>query len=359
MALAHIMALAAPNLPDLPVDIPVDIPVDVQEKETKITENEEWEDKEMYVPYTPLTFTEILKTKNVSHIKWIIIRNIMDRLILLDDAIIFGGAVRDMILHNHAAKKFYLLSGEYNDPTVHPELNDRFLIPNDIDFFIRKNDFDRFKRYIWKKNFHYKEETVVDLSYVNLEMDYGYFTLIRAEILYYDELNHSTYTIKLDVIICKTEGKDIIIPKMDTDFNVNKLKYSKSGIESMDSQWTYEEIEHHILTKQAFCDTTISNKRHLKMMEKGWKITMNYCTFVFKLRTNKEEENCVICLKTLEIGELEITTKLCKCKYSYCEECLPYSLKSDQCLLCKKEMCNYRKQCDISVYNKFKILDKD
>ena len=95
------------------------------------------------------------------------------------------------------------------------------------------------------------------------------------------------------------------------------------------------------------------------MMEKGWKITMNYCTFVFKLRTNTEEENCVICLKTLQIGELEITNKQCKCKYSYCEECLPFSLKSDYCLMCKKEMCYYRKKCDIAAYNNYKILDKD
>uniref|UniRef100_A0A6C0DAU4 Poly A polymerase head domain-containing protein n=1 Tax=viral metagenome TaxID=1070528 RepID=A0A6C0DAU4_9ZZZZ len=348
------MDLVIPAVPD------VDSAPDVLNMENKETENDEEWDKDMVLQPKPLTFTELLKTKNVSHIKWLLIRSIMDRLINLDNAIIFGGAVRDMILHNHAAKKFYLLSTEYNDPTVHPELNDRFLVPNDIDFFIRKGDFDRFKRYLWKKGFHYKEETIVDLSYVNLDIDYGYYMLYRAEILYYDQLNNSVYTIKLDAIVCDISyNTDINIPIMGTDFNVNKLKYVKDGIYSIDSRWTYEEIENHILTKQAYCNSTISDKRYVKMMEKGWKITMNYCTFVFKLRTNKEEENCVICLKTLEVGELEITNKQCNCKYSYCEECLPFSLKSDHCLMCKKDMCNCRKKCDIEAYNKYKFLDKD
>ena len=93
------------------------------------------------------------------------------------------------------------------------------------------------------------------------------------------------------------------------------------------------------------------------MKAKGWKVTMNYSTFVFKLRTNEEEETCVICLDTLKVGELEVLPKDCKCKYSYCKSCLPYTLKSTQCLMCKKNMCSHKKECDIKMYEKYKTLN--
>jgi hypothetical protein len=274
------------------------------------------------------------------------------------DAIVFGGAVRDLLLHDHIASKFYDLStpDKYDDDTVHPELGDRFLVPTDIDFFIRKSQYDKFKTYIYQRGFYYAEQKKLDLIYVNPQLAEGQYILIKAEIIFFDKKNKKFYSIRLDVILCLSDR--IIIPEMDTDFSVNKLLMTNKGIVASNCQWSYKEILEHIHNKEAYCNSTISDRRYEKLQKKGWKLITNYSTFVFKLRTNEEEETCVICLDTLKVGELEVSPRECKCKYSYCKDCLKYSLKSAQCLMCKKNMCENKKKCDIIMYEKYQLLDK-
>ena len=305
----------------------------------------------------PYYFSDILDKGTESHITWLLIRNIMRYSVDRFDAVIFGGAVRDLLLHSHASREFYKLStlDKYDDPTIHPELSDRFLLPTDIDMFISYNEHNAFKTYLYKRGYYYKEDKKIDLSYVNPKLHHGDYRLIKAEIIYFDKKNKKSYPILLDIIIC--QGK-IVIPQMDTDFSVNKLIMTRKGIVPMLCDWNYAQIEKHIHNKEAFCNSTISERRYEKLNRKGWKITMNYSTFVFKLRINEEQETCVICLDTLKVGELEVTPLDCKCKYSYCRDCIKYSLKSSQCLLCKKVMCLVKKTCDIKMYEKYQILDK-
>jgi hypothetical protein len=270
------------------------------------------------------------------------------------DAVIFGGAVRDLVLHDHNASKFYDLStrDKYDDATVHPELSDRFLVPTDIDFFMRRAHYDKFKSYIYRRGFYYAEEKKMDMSYINEQMAPGQYTLIKSEIIFVDKKNTKTYSIKLDTILCD----QVIIPPMDSDFSVNKLLMTRNGIVASNCEWTYKQILEHIRAKEAYCNSTISDRRYEKLQKKGWKLITNYSIFVFKLRTNEEEESCVICLDTLKVGELEITPRECKCKYSYCKGCLKYSLKSSQCLMCKQNMCKNKKECDILMYEKYQVL---
>ena len=305
----------------------------------------------------PYYFSDILDKGTESHITWLLIRNIMRYSVDRFDAVIFGGAVRDLLLHSHASREFYKLStlDKYDDPTIHPELSDRFLLPTDIDMFISYNEHNAFKTYLYKRGYYYKEDKKIDLSYVNPKLHHGDYRLIKAEIIYFDKKNKKSYPILLDIIIC--QGK-IVIPQMDTDFSVNKLIMTRKGIVPMLCDWNYAQIEKHIHNKEAFCNSTISERRYEKLNRKGWKITMNYSIFVFKLRINEEQETCVICLDPLKVGELEVTPRDCKCKYSYCRDCIKYSLKSSQCLLCKKVMCLVKKTCDIKMYEKYQILDK-
>ena len=305
----------------------------------------------------PYYFSDILDKGTESHITWLLIRNIMRYSVDRFDAIIFGGAVRDFLLHSHASREFYKLStlDKYDDPTIHPELSDRFLLPTDIDMFISYNEHNAFKSYLYRRGYYYKEDKKLDLSYVNSKLHHGDYRLIKAEIIYFDKKNKKSYPILLDIIIC--QGK-IVIPQMDTDFSVNKLIMTRKGIVPMLCDWNYAQIEKHIHNKEAFCNSTISERRYEKLNRKGWKITMNYSTFVFKLRINEEQETCIICLDPLKVGELEVTPRDCKCKYSYCRDCIKYSLKSSQCLLCKKDMCLVKKTCDIKMYEKYQILDK-
>ena len=313
-------------------------------------------DEDVFVPLS--CFEHILDHGTESHITWILIKHLMYHSVNWFDAIIFGGAVRDSILHCYASREFYKLStrDKYDDPKIHPELSDRFLLPTDIDMFITYQQHYNFKLYLYKRGYYYKETKKIDLSYINRNLCHSDYELVKAEIIYFDKKNKKSYLILLDMILCNQD--EIAIPQMDTDFSVNKLIMTRKGIIPMICEWNYDQIEKQIYNKEAFCNSTISERRYEKLNRKGWKITMNYSTFIFKLRVNEEEESCVICLDILKVGRLEVLPKLCKCKYSYCRDCIKFSLKTTQCLMCKMNMCTNKKQCDILMYEKYQILDK-
>jgi hypothetical protein len=192
----------------------------------------------------------------------------------------------------------------------------------------------------------------MDLSYINDMLAYGDYQLNKTEIIYLDKTNGKTYSIMLDLIICDT----LDIPQMDPDFSVNKLLMTGRGFEVYQSKFSCEEIIEQIERKETLCNSTISEKRYIKMAKKGWNIKMSYSTFTFKLRINDEDEHCIICLEQLKVGELEVSPKECNCKYSYCKECLDYTLKTTDCLMCKKKTCVFEKEWDIDMYNKYKLL---
>jgi hypothetical protein len=68
--------------------------------------------------------------------------------ILIDhDAVIFGGFVRDMILHDSHATQFYeknpnATQQEYADDSVHPQTSGRLVIPRDIDCCISQQQLE-------------------------------------------------------------------------------------------------------------------------------------------------------------------------------------------------------------------------
>lgn len=75
------------------------------------------------------------------------IKQAIANIILEIGGVIFGGFVRDTLLHDHCAKKYYDKVKDdgfsasvqnicYNDETVYPETKDRRLIPNDIDCYL-------------------------------------------------------------------------------------------------------------------------------------------------------------------------------------------------------------------------------
>ena len=335
-------------------------PLENQVSENQVSEN--LQDSNQYGCESK-TFEIILESGSDNHIKWLLVTCLMRNLVTRYDAIIFGGAVRDSIRHSYASRKFYsvlkkqeskTMQESYDDPTLYPEYSDRFLLPTDIDFFMPESYYRPFKKYIYKRGFYYKEVKKMDLSYINSKCLLGQYRLVKAEIIYYNQKTNKSYPILLDMILCDK----VVIPQMDDDFSVNKLLMTNKGIfVTPTCDFNYGQIREQIDNKVALCNSTISEKRYEKMNRKGWKITMNYSTFVFKLRTNTEEETCIICLEKLKIGELEVLPRHCKCMYSYCRDCIKYSLKSDGCLMCKKEMCMRKKMCDIEMYEKHQILN--
>lgn len=334
--------------------------VTLSESEIKASENEDLID---YWQSTPFEF--LLESGSDNHIKWLLVTTLMRNIVSRFNAVIFGGAVRDSIRHSYASRKFYSelkkptpltksIQEYYDDPTLYPEYSDRFLLPTDIDFFMAEKYHMSFKKYMYKKGFYYKEVKSFDLSYINSNCLSGQYRVLKAEIIYFHKKTNKSYPIMLDMILCDK----VVVPEMDHDFSVNKLLMTTKGIVVTPTcEFNYGQIRDQIENKVALCNSTISEKRYEKMNRKGWKITMNYSTFVFKLRTNTEEETCIICLDKLKVGELEVLPRECKCRYSYCRDCIKYSLKSGGCLMCKKEMCMRKKLCDIEMYEKYQIVE--
>ena len=54
----------------------------------------------------PSYFPEILDKGTESHIMWLLIKNLMHYSVHRLGAVIFGGAVRDSILHGYASREF-------------------------------------------------------------------------------------------------------------------------------------------------------------------------------------------------------------------------------------------------------------
>ena len=329
-----------------------------------ISESENQSNHQDYEYYQPKSFELLLESGSDNHIKWLLVTTLMRNIVYRFNAVIFGGAVRDSMRHSYASRKFYTelkpnplskpIQEYYDDPMLYPEYSDRFLLPTDIDFFMAETYHMSFKKYMYKKGYYYKEVKSFDLSYINSNCLLGQYRVLKAEIIYFHKKTNKSYSIMLDMILCDK----VVIPRMDDDFSVNKLLMTNKGIVVTPTcEFNYGQIRDQIDNKVALCNSTISEKRYEKMNRKGWKITMNYSTFVFKLRTNTEEETCIICLDKLKVGELEVLPRVCKCTYSYCKDCIKYSLKSAGCLMCKKEMCTLKKLCDIQMYEKHKILE--
>jgi len=158
------------------------------------------------------SFLDILEKGNKTHITWLLTSCLMRNIVKRFDAVIFGGAVRDLFLHSYTSRKFYKLyrpdyesydpdkdsvdykeiSEKYNDPTIHPELSDRFLLPTDIDFFMKNTNYYSFKKYLYKRGYYFKEFKNMDLSYVNHNLTHGAYKLMKAEVIYFDKkmINH-------------------------------------------------------------------------------------------------------------------------------------------------------------------------
>jgi hypothetical protein len=94
---------------------------------------------------------------------------------------VFGGAVRDMILHNKSASRFYEAHADkpsqelYADKEYYPEFADRLVIPVDIDATIDCDNLDKFISNLVNKNYSIKRIFSRDAkSYLpSLEVDEG------------------------------------------------------------------------------------------------------------------------------------------------------------------------------------------
>lgn len=256
------------------------------------------------------------------------------------NTIIFGGALRDSLLHDFHAKEFYLKNKvtklKYEDPLNYPETSERLLIPSDIDFVIKECDFIKLKEAIESKWF-IRRKKYMDMSYIT-PVEKGEYVLNTYEVLF------NGHIIKLDVIISYGD-KPLIMPFMENDCDVNQLLYTRKR--SYYLRNTSDKIELfnvicNIKNKNAVCGSNIKQYRLLKMMEKGWDIKVIYKIYKF-IPFTVSDEKCIICHSdfnkdTTQKHRYMVRFIKCNCNYVVCLKCIKKNWKTmNKCLMCRYE----------------------
>ena len=276
--------------------------------------------------------------------KYLLTKKLIAQIITYEGSV-FGGAVRDIVLHDHHATKFYETYDptSYQDPTIGPEYSERFLVPKDIDFIIKVDKVKGFMERLYQLGCFINIKKTRDMSYF-MEIEPFQYELRKMTVLLNGHIIH------LDMIVCFDEFS---FPPMH-DFDVNQLVQNYNGI-SKKSELNLDYLLNQVKNKVATCSSSIHPYRIEKMREKGWTILIQYHTFVFQNRINPQKEHCIICMDDLEMGALEAKETGCDCNYSYCKKCLDHSLQLN-CLLCKKDVNKDYRFIDVNVFKKYGIL---
>lgn len=274
----------------------------------------------------------------------------IEKILREHDAYIFGGYVRDKIIHDYHAEQFYINDYDidrYNDNTYYPEHKERCLIPKDIDSFMTTPNMHKFIKTLKVKNYSIK---VILEQPANL-----YFNTNKLSKLMYSKLlifpkvhdflkeliNTLVYTIEVDIIHINDTNIDLYTRLLDNyDFECNSLiitplnefrlpfnigKYLNPNEKITKITKICEDIIKH---RAIMCMSNIKNIPRFridKMLSKGWIVNI----IELKLENvSVADDNCIIC-----IGEL--TTNSCmikdqKCTGGYHPHCFLRMVKHEE-----------------------------
>lgn len=216
---------------------------------------------------------------NFKRLSWKLKKHVA-KLILNTGGIIFGGYVRDAIIHDHYSDKYYTKCSEdmvssvdiisrYNDETFYPEYKERMLIPEDIDcFFKTTQTLNSFEQLLFREKFCltkvFTRKDAMDyiprlnvpansLSHIRYKITHlnsnksalirkllqqSFCTTIHSEI--FEEINYFISSlcektkqipeVYIDVLLQTNNTYDFHPPFGGLDFECNGLVLSNSGI---------------------------------------------------------------------------------------------------------------------------------
>lgn len=274
---------------------------------------------------------------------------------------IFGGYVRDFILHDHASKQFYKKGTResYSDPSTSPETIDRLLIPRDVDVHFTK--FCQYRKFkyklhllglkssIVKKDFHYSSHS---FRHIKLNV-HGSITEqdIRRHLSGFSNVLLSRFScepftlpfmISVDVVI----SSDASPPFNNLDFECNGLIMNKNGIELCEDLAKgripegkfriFTSIVDDIKNKVARSYSEIDGLRWDKMIERsGWTVQSDH---IEKVPCTCTDE-CIVCHEPIE----EYVYKFRCCSARYHSECIGQliankCLEKSSCIHCRQHL---------------------
>ena len=311
---------------------------------------------------------------NTHIVEWKAKRDIINAVIEAGGKV-FGGAVRDWLIHDHYAKCFYEyietkyqkpdneINRLYMDPEFMPETNKRLTLPNDIDATINYADLGKLYRNMNEQNFTWRRVFNRDaIEYLpNLEVAAGDVRHMRYEITmiplnlktaimkgfpnmliglmdeaiqaFKETFERITGLIKpiiLDLMVV-TIPSELSLPFGPLDFECNGLVASTEGIRLVDRAWDhsnpmnydtkYRAITNDILNKCARISSISNiaksengnlNYRMSKMLSKGW--TIEGFSNITRIPEAKATDGiCVICHGDISDGHYKM--KCCNLRY--------------------------------------------
>lgn len=163
-------------------------------------------------------------------IRWKLMKAIVS-LIQEQEGIVFGGFVRDSIIHDFYATEFYSTpqvdTTRYSDPTYLPESFDRTSLPSDIDCYMLTTKLDMFKEKLKDKRLYISDAFTRDariyipvvsennnLLHTTLKISFAIHKIL------FDFVKPKAFEIKIDII----HGTEAIEPPIGTiDFECNSV----------------------------------------------------------------------------------------------------------------------------------------
>lgn len=288
--------------------------------------------------------------------------------ILEHDGMIFGGFVRDTIIHNHYATLFFDNEEHdtdlYTDPTHIPETADRTLIPNDIDFFATEEQLNKLLDYFNNNGFEANIAFSRDpkLYFVNMQVNDD--ATLRHRRIYVrpnikpvrNALRNMPFNMNvvhraLSNVVLPSLKLDVItsvVPKKQPflgmpDFSCNALYLTKHGVSISDDfvddpncpikklQTTTQAIEDVISRRARFYNA--ASHRVSALVRNGWTV---FDDFVTTVRQADYDGYCIICHDQLP----EHHIKSCCCDARFHAQCLVTYVYNNvdnyACIMCKK-----------------------
>lgn len=286
---------------------------------------------------------------------------VADAILCIDGAVIFGGYVRDNIIHNMASRKFYEVNkskGDYDNPNILPETYDRFLLPRDIDCFMRTSDLPKLEEIFKARGI--RIITQQDKSLHNYALKTGEFKLtsfmIGLEIspllkaLVSDDLRHMRFAV--DVVHHENiSGKEPPFNEIDFDCNALIMDGSKQVrlstrifsninyfVDPLERLTRMNDVIQRMVQKQTYAvGKKIAPWRISKMLEKGFELLSEDDAYSLIQPTTKAD-TCLMCLS--HIKDARFKRKCCSAVYHIkCfKQMVQHSNFSGKCPQCRVEI---------------------
>ena len=289
----------------------------------------------------------------------------------IDNTVIFGGYVRDTILHDYMAQQYYkhpsvcsLSSKEknikYSDPNFLPEFKDRTLIAKDIDCFMSTDNIDKFEKLLNEKKLHvnikkerdisnYITEKNMFLTYMEIGFDispiletllpfplrkiFVSVDIVHCSSIMNKEPPFNNIDFECNALIIDSSKQIRISTKLCNGSNINKSIIYKL-------EYMLEIINGIYVKKTKAVSDNIDFLRIIKMTQKGYTLTGR--DNAFELKNNIDnKEICPICIDTIKYKSKFKIKRTC-CSATYHVKCLHDMINhnnfNQSCPLCRNQI---------------------